>query len=164
MPTIYIDADACPVKSEIYKVAARYHWPVVVVSNMFIATPDSPDIQNVVVPVRFNSADNWIIQHVAPDDIVVTEDIVLAGRCIDQGAIVIGTRGQRFSEGSMGEALASRELMAQLRDQGLVASGPAPFRNQDRSQFLQRLDQTINEVHRRQKRRAPQDSSATDSP
>lgn len=152
MQTIYVDADACPVKDEIYKVAQRYDWNVRVVSNMNISIPASPLIENVVVKTGFNSADDWIAEHAAAGDIVVTEDIPLAQRCLENDAQVIGTRGRVFTESAMGEAMASRELLAQLREVGLHSGGPSPFRDQDRSKFLQRLDQTIHEVKKQIRR------------
>ena len=143
---IFVDADACPVKAEIFKVALRYKLSVFVVSNAAIAVPRHQLIESIVVPGGFNSADDWIVDQVSQMDIVITEDIPLAGRCIEKAAKVIGTRGNVFTETAIGESLASRELFSQLRDQGVISGGPSPFRDQDRSKFLQRLDQTINEV------------------
>lgn len=148
MPTIYVDADACPVKDEIYKVALRYGWPVIVVSNAWIAVPKSRLIKSVTVNSGFNEADDWIAERIERLDVVVTEDIELAARCVERQAKAIGTRGQVFRENDIGAAMASRELMAQLREQGMITGGPSPFRDQDRSQFLQRLDQTLQQVRR----------------
>jgi len=145
---IYIDADACPVKQEVYRVAARYGLHVTVVANTPMRVPDSDVVELVVVDDQFNAADDWIVEQVTTDDIVVSADIPLAARCLEKGAQVLDPRGGVFTEDSIGEALASRELLSQLRDMGTITGGPAPFEKRDRSRFLQQLDQTIQAVKR----------------
>lgn len=151
MSEIYVDADACPVKQEIYRVAERYGWQVNVVTNSIMHVPPAEWIKLVVVPGRLDAADNWIAEHVTSEDVVVTADIPLASRCLDKGAAVIDLRGGVFTEDGIGEALATRELLGHLRDSGSVTSGPAPFQPRDRSRFLQRLDQTIQAIRSRKK-------------
>jgi len=143
---IFIDADACPVKAEIFKVAARYGVPVIVVSNAPIQVPKSNRIKAIVVGEGLDVADDWIAHRIKANDIVITEDIPLAGRCLEKFAKAIGTRGSVYTETSITSSLASRELLSQLREQGLVTGGPSPFEEKDRSRFLQRLDQTIQAV------------------
>ncbi|MEZ5064695.1 MAG: YaiI/YqxD family protein [bacterium] len=149
MPAIYVDADACPVKEETYRVAKRYGWPVFVVSNAWMRTPSDAEVELVVVGGDFDAADDWIVERAGADDVVVTGDIPLAARCLEKGAAVLGLRGQEFTEDSIGDALASRELLSQLRDLGEVSGGPAPFQKKDRSAFLQKLDQIVQRVRRR---------------
>ncbi len=143
-----MDADACPVKSEIYRVAERYRLKVFVVSNTSMRTPRLPWIEPVVVGQRFDAADNWIAERVETDDIVITGDIPLAARCLKKGARVLGPKGRSLTDANIGEALASRELSAQLRDLGIVTGGPAPFSPKDRSRFLQGLDAIIRSIER----------------
>ncbi len=145
---IYIDADACPVKQEVYRVAARYGLHVTVVANTPMRVPDSDVVELVVVDDQFNAADDWIVEQVTTNDIVVSADIPLAARCLEKGARVLDPRGGVFTEDSIGEALASRELLSQLRDMGTITGGPAPFEKRDRSRFLQQLDQIIQAVKR----------------
>jgi uncharacterized protein YaiI (UPF0178 family) len=145
---IYIDGDACPVKEETYKVARRYGLDVTVVANSWMYVPGGAWLELVVVEKEFDSADDWIAKHAAKDDIVITGDFPLAARCLDSGARVIGHTGRPFTEENIGDALASRHLLTMLRDQGEMTKGPPPFTKKDRSQFLQRLDQTINEIKR----------------
>jgi uncharacterized protein YaiI (UPF0178 family) len=146
---IFIDADGCPVKQEVYRVAKRYGLRVTVVANSRIRIPYGNCVELVVVEDQFDAVDDWIVEHVAANDIVVTGDIPLAARCLDKGALVLGPRGDTFTQDSIGEALASRELLAHLRELGSITGGPAPFENRDRSRFLQRLDETIQVVRRR---------------
>jgi uncharacterized protein len=145
---IFIDADACPVKQEVYRVAQRYGLHVTVVANSRIRIPHEDWSQLVVVEGRFDAADDWIVEHVVANDIVVSGDIPLAARCLDKGARVIGPRGDIFTPDSIGDALASRALLANLRELGTITGGPDPFENRDRSRFLQRLDETIQLIRR----------------
>ena len=151
MSRIFVDADACPVKKEIYRVAERYHFKVCVVSNQPIRTPRAPWIEPVVVGTRFDAADNWIAAQAAHNDIVITGDIPLSARCLKKGARVIGPKGRVLTGANIGEALASRELSAHLRDLGIVSGGPAPFQPRDRSRFLQRLDAIVQSIGRQDK-------------
>lgn len=144
LPEVYVDADACPVKNEVYRVAERYGLRVKLVANMSLWTPDTPRVESIVVNGDPDAADDWIAEHAVANDIVVTEDIPLASRCIKQGARVLTSKGRVFTEASIGEVLASRDLMSQLRDQGAITGGPAPLKDKDRSLFLQRLDQLVN--------------------
>jgi hypothetical protein len=143
LTTVFIDADACPVKNEIYRVAERCAVPVKVVANTPMWTPDADWVELVVVSDGFDAADDWIVEHVAERDIVVTDDIPLASRSLQKGAKALSPKGRIFTEASIGDALATREMLSQLRDHGLVSGGPAPFQPKDRSQFLQRLDTMV---------------------
>ena len=145
---IYVDADACPVKAEIYKVAERYKLTVHVVSNAFIAVPMTANIHRIIVDDGFDAADNWIAERVHQGDIVITADIPLAGRCITTGATVIAPTGKAFTEASIGMALATRNLMADLRAGGDNLGGPKPFSAKDRSSFLSALDLAINRLRK----------------
>jgi len=149
MLDIFIDADGCPVKQEVYRVAQRYKLHVTVVANSQIRIPNGDWVELVVVESQFDAVDDWIVEHVAANDIVVSGDIPLAARCLDKGARVLGLRGDTFTQDSIGEALASRELLTHLREIGTITGGPAPFNNRDRSHFLQRLDETIHVVRRK---------------
>lgn len=148
---IYIDADACPVKSEVYRVAERYGLKVFVVANSYINVPRDPRIQQVVVSDGFDAADDWIVERAGPDDIVITSDIPLADRSLKKGAAVIGSTGVPFTTSSIGMAMASRELMSNLRAMGEVTGGPKPMAARDRSRFLSALDETIQKIRRRPK-------------
>lgn len=148
MIQIYVDADACPVKNEVYKVAARFKLNVILVSNSYMRIPYEDNIKLMVVSNGFDAADNWIAEQVAANDIVVTTDIPLASRCLEKNARVIDPKGKLFSKDSIGEALASRDLSAYLRDMGAISGGPAPFSPQDRSRFLQQLDIQIQSALR----------------
>jgi len=145
---IFIDADACPVKTEIYRVAERYGLKVYVVANSIIAVPRDPRIERVVVSDSFDAADNWIAERCGSGDIVVTADIPLADRCLKAGAAVIGSTGVPFTTSSIGMALASRELMSNLRAMGEITGGPKPMTPRDRSRFLSALDETIQRLRR----------------
>jgi uncharacterized protein YaiI (UPF0178 family) len=149
--TIYVDADACPVKQEIYKVAERHGWPVQVVANDIIALPVNPLINRVVVGAGFDAADDWIAERAGPGDVVITADIPLAARCVKAGAAVLAHNGKGFSDRSIGMALASRNLMSELREAGQVTGGPRPFSQRDRSTFLSALHETIEKLKRTQR-------------
>ena len=148
MLKIFVDADACPVKEEVYRVARRYELSVSVVANSSMRVPAEEGIDLVVVEGSFDAADDWIVEQVGCDDIVVTADIPLAARCLEKKARVLDPRGRPFSEDSIGDMLASRELMSQLREAGAVTGGPPPFSRKDRSQFLQGLDKLIQAIRR----------------
>ncbi len=148
MLDLYVDADACPVKDEIYRVARRYRLAVILVANSWMGMPDDPAFRLVVVRKGENLADDWIVEHAGPDDIVITGDIPLAARCIDKGARVLGLRGRPFTEENVGDALATRNLLKDLRDAGTQTRGPEPFARKDRSAFLQGLDRMIQDVRR----------------
>ena len=145
---IYIDADACPVKEEVYRVARRYGIKVFVVANAPIRVPADDLIELVVVPGGFDAADDRIVESVAAGDIVITTDIPLADRCIRSGARVLGPKGVEFTEDAIGEAMATRALLEMLRQSGEFGGGPAPFAKGDRSRFLGRLDELIHAVRR----------------
>ena len=150
---IYVDADACPVKDEIYRVASRYGLAVFVVSNSSISVPRKPGIEGVVVKGGLDVADDWIAERIEEGDIAITADIPLAERCLRKGAWVLGPRGVPFTDDSIGEALATRELLDTLRQSGYTRSGPPPFVAKDRSRFLAKLDDIIQASRR--KRRTP---------
>ncbi len=145
--TIYVDADACPVKTEVVKVAERHQLRVVLVANSWMQAPRGQRIRMQVVPGSFDAADDWIVEHVAQDDIVVTSDIPLASRCLHAGARILAPSGKEFSNDNIGNALANRELMADLRAYG-VGGGPPPFGPKDRSRFLERLELVVREATR----------------
>jgi len=146
---IHVDADGCPVKQEIYRVARRYKLAVKLVANKWLQAPDDPLVEMVVVGDGFDAADDWIVEHAAAGDVVVTADIQLAARCLKKDAAIVGPTGRHFTDRDIGGALASRALSAQLRESGVVTGGPPPFRDRDRSQFLQALDQAIQQGRRR---------------
>jgi hypothetical protein len=146
--TIYIDADACPVKNEVYRVAARHGIKVIVVSNSPIAVPRDPLIERVVVAAGLDEADNWIAGRAASGDIVITADIPLASRCVKAGAVAIAPNGRVFTEDSIGMTLATRNLMDSLRSAGEITGGPKAFSPRDRSSFLSALDQAIVRLKR----------------
>ena len=146
--TIYIDADGCPVKQETYKVARRYQLPVRVVANRPLQIPPLALIQIVTVSDGFDAADDWIVEHAGAGDIVITADILLAARCIEVGARVLGPKGRPFTEDSIGDAVASRALSQHLRESGIDTGGPAPMGKRDRSRFLAKLDELVNAVRR----------------
>jgi hypothetical protein len=141
-----VDADGCPVKEETYRVAKRYQLEVTLVSNAWMRVPSAPWLKQVVVPEGLDAADDWIVENVTANDVVISDDIPLASRSLKKGALVISPRGRVHTEDSIGDALASRDLMAQLRDLGTVTGGPAPFEKRDRSRFLERLDALIQSV------------------
>jgi uncharacterized protein YaiI (UPF0178 family) len=145
---IYVDADACPVKQEIYRVALRYGVSVTLVAAAWMRTPDDPAITLQVVEAGFDAADDWIVAHAGGEDVVVTTDIPLAARCLAAGAFVLGPTGRPFTEDNIGDALATRNLLSEMRGAGLESGGPAPFEARDRSRFLQALDQAIQSRRR----------------
>lgn len=145
---IYVDADACPVKDEVYKVAQRYRLKVTLVANNDMRVPGGAWVELVVVDKGLDEADDWIVERVQMDDIVITGDFPLAARCLDRGARVLGHKGKPFTSENVGEALATRQLLSQLRDQGIMMGGPPPFAKQDRSLFLQQLDEMVNAIRR----------------
>ena len=151
MLTIYIDADACPVKDETYKVAKRHALPVILVANAAMRIPSDPGIRLEVVSDGFDAADDWIVENAGPGDIVITSDIPLADRSLKQGAFVLGNTGRPFTEENIGDAMASREISQEMREMGMLRGGPAPFQNKDRSEFLMQLDRAIHALKRKYK-------------
>lgn len=147
--TVFIDADACPVKDEVYRVAQRYGLKTYVVANAFLMVPTSPLVERVVVDAGPDVADDWIAEQVQPGDVVVTNDIPLAGRVLRAGAAAIAPNGRPFTQDSIGAALSQRALMEHLRSTGEITSGPKPFDRNDRSRFLQTLDEAVNRERRR---------------
>src|ERR1700754_1525766 len=145
---IYVDADACPVKDEIYRVAVRLGVPVSVVAGNFIRVPQDPLIERIAAGSGMDAADDWIAERPRPGDVVITSDIPLASRCVKAGAEVIAPNGKPFSEQSIGMTLAVRNLMTDLRSSGEVTGGPRSFAPRDRSAFLSALDQTIRRIQR----------------
>ena len=145
---IYVDADACPVKDEIYRVALRHGLPVSVVAGNFIRIPQDPLIERIAAGSGMDAADDWIAERAAEGDIVITSDIPLASRCVKAGAEVISPTGRTFDEDAIGMALAVRNLMSDLRATGEVTGGPKPFSRRDRAAFLSALDQAIRRVRR----------------
>jgi uncharacterized protein YaiI (UPF0178 family) len=145
---IFVDADACPVKPEIYRVAERHGTKVFVVSNSVMAIPAAPWIERVIVGAAPDAADDWIVDQAARGDIVITADIPLAARAVKAGADVIGPTGRMFTEASIGNTLATRNLMDELRSSGLITGGPKAFTAKDRSAFLSALDQVIVRLKR----------------
>lgn len=141
--TIYVDGDACPVKAEVYKVAERHGWPVVVVANSWIAVPREPFIRLQVVAAGPDVADDWIVANAGAGDVVVTADVPLADRSVKTGASVIAPNGEAFTPDRIGMAVAMRDLMTDLRSAGAVTGGPRPFSAKDRSRFLDALHRTI---------------------
>jgi uncharacterized protein YaiI (UPF0178 family) len=145
---IFIDADACPVKEEVYRVAARHALPVSVVAQGFIRVPDDPLIERVAAGQAPDAADDWIAARADAHSVVVTADIPLAARCVKAGATVIAPDGRRFTEDAIGMALAMRDLMTDLRSAGAETRGPRPFTPKDRSAFLSALDSVIRRLQR----------------
>lgn len=146
--TIYIDADACPVKDETYKVAGRYGLKVYVVANAYINVPRVEMIERVVVAEGPDAADDWIAERAGPGDIVITADVPLASRCVKAGAVALSPSGKAFDETSIGMALATRNLMDDLRSAGEITGGPKPFSPRDRSSFLSALDLAVVRLKR----------------
>ncbi len=148
MSKIIIDADACPVKEEVYRVAVRYGLKVILVANSRMRVPDVDWLEQVIVKDHFDAADDWIVENISEVDIVIAGDIPLVSRCIAKGAMVISPRGRIFTEDSIGEALATRNLLSHLRDIGNITGGPEPFEKRDRSKFLHSLDKVIQAVRK----------------
>ena len=146
---IYVDADSCPVKNEVYRVAKRYELQVTLVANTWMRLPDEDWLSLEVVNGGFDAADDWIVEHVQSNDIVVTADVLLASRCLEKQAGVIGPTGKLFTEDNITESVATRTLMAELREAGAITGGPAPMQGTDRSRFLQELDKLINAIRKR---------------
>ena len=148
MLKIYVDADACPVKDEVYRVALRYDLEVSLVSNSYLHVPERGRVRLVVVANDFDAADDWIAENTEIGDIVITADIPLAARCLAEGGKVLGPRGEPFTEDNIGDVLATRDLLAEVREYEGVGGGPPPFQKKDRSLFLQRLDEMVHAVKR----------------
>jgi uncharacterized protein len=145
---VYVDADACPVKAEVYRVAQRYGLKVFVVANAYLSVPNDPLIERVLVDGGFDAADNWIAERAGPAAIVITSDILLAQRCVAVGATVIAPTGRRFSKESIGAAVADRALAEHLRAIGEISGGPRPMAQRDRSRFLSALDEAVVRLRR----------------
>jgi uncharacterized protein len=147
MLTLYVDADACPVKEEVYRVARRYSMLVKVVANSPLRVPSGPLVE-LVVRQGFGAADDWIAEHAGAGDVVVTADVPLAARCVVAGAAVLDPKGRPFTEGDVGAALAMRDLRDELRQSGVMTGGPAPMTAKDRSRFLGKLDELVTAARR----------------
>ncbi len=145
---IYVDADACPVKPEVYRVAERCGLKVFVVSNSFMAVPRDPMIERVVVAAGPDAADDWIAERAVRGDVVVTADVPLAARCFKAGAAVVSPSGKEFDDDSIGMTVATRNLLHELRGAGEITGGPRPFSPQDRSRFLSALDRIVTRLRR----------------
>jgi uncharacterized protein YaiI (UPF0178 family) len=145
---IYVDADACPVKEQIYRVGARYEVPVLLVANAPLRLPPTGDVQLVHVPGSFEVVDDWIAEHAVPGDIVTTADVHLAGRVVDRGAACLDFRGKEFTADAIGGLLASREVAQYLRGFGQYGGGPPPFSARDRGRFASALDTLVNRLRR----------------
>jgi uncharacterized protein YaiI (UPF0178 family) len=145
---IYVDADACPVKAEVVRVAERHGLTVHMVSNSGLRPDRNPRVHSVLVAEGPDAADDWIVDHVGPRDVAVTADIPLAARCLERGARVLGPTGKPFTEDGIGMALAARDLNAHLRDTGAIRGGGPAFSARDRSRFLDRLETTIQALER----------------
>jgi hypothetical protein len=146
-PTIFVDADACPVKDEVYRVAKRYSIPVVVVANAPLRVPAGPLVE-LVVRAGFGAADDWIAEHAGPGDVAVTADVPLAARVVARGAVALDPKGRLLTAETIGEAVAVRDLMTNLREAGAATGGPTAMTPKDRSRFLSRLDEVINAARR----------------
>ena len=149
MTKIYVDADGCPVKSEVYRVAERYKLPVVLVANKRLSLPLHSDLEMVVVNGAFDAADDWIVENSKPNDIVVTADILLADRCLKKSVRALGPKGVEFTPDNIGSVVATRELLQDLRQSGEMHGGPAPMDKKARSRFLGKLDEMIQSLKRR---------------
>ncbi len=149
MLSIYVDADACPVKDEVVRVADRHDLTVFMVSNNWMRLPERPRVERVVVPEGADAADDWIAERIEADDIAITADIPLAARCLEKSARVIGPAGKTFTDDDIGAALAMRELKAHLRDRGEIRGLNPEFTSKDRSRFLQTLENEIQSIKRR---------------
>ncbi|HNX95920.1 MAG TPA: YaiI/YqxD family protein [Holophaga sp.] len=152
---IYVDADACPVKDEVFRVAKRHGLKVHVVANGRLNLPRDPLFTLVTVSGKFDAADDWIVEHVTATDIAITADIPLAARCLAKGARVLDPKGRLFTDDSIGDALASREISAFLRDMGEMGGGPKPYSPKDRSNFLNQLEIQIQALLKTQRLKSP---------
>ena len=148
MPEIYIDADGCPVKDEVYRVAGRYGLKVWVVANGWLRVPEGPLVARVTVSEGLDRADDWIAERIGPGDVAITADVPLAARCVERGARVIAPDGRSFTPETIGVALADRNLLTALREAGEIKSGGRPFTKQDRARFLGALDAAIQAIRR----------------
>ncbi len=148
MVDIYIDADACPVKDETLRVAARHGLKTYMVSDGGIRPSQSPLVELVIVDQGADAADDWIADHIHESDICITNDIPLAARCLEKGALALKPNGEPFTDNGIGMALANRELMRDLRESGEITGGPRPFSKSDRSEFLNRLETTVQAAKR----------------
>ena len=153
-PHVYVDADACPVKSEVSRVAERHDLPVTWVAASHMRVPEGGRVRLEVVTQGFDAADDWIVEHVTAGDIVVTADIALASRCLARGAAALGNTGAPFTEDNIGDAMATRTLLAELRGAGEITKGPRAFTARDRSRFLQALEDAVQRSLREQRRDA----------
>jgi len=149
---IFVDADACPVKPEIYRVAKRCNLDVILVANSWMRFPHTQSIELQVVGAASDAADDWIVEHVRPYDIVVTADIPLAAQCIRKNACVLSPTGKPFTKDNIGDSVATRDLLSELRGAGMETGGPPPLTQRDRSAFLQQLDNVIQSVRRQLER------------
>jgi uncharacterized protein YaiI (UPF0178 family) len=147
---IYVDADACPVKKEVYRVAKRYKLSVTLVTNSWMRIPDESWLLLEVVKNGLDAADDWIVEKVQPNDIIITGDIPLAERCLKKNASVIGPTGKPFTKDNIGDTIATRDLLSDLRSSGEITSGPAPLTKHDKSLFLQQLDKVIQSILHKQ--------------
>ncbi len=147
MLIIYVDADACPVKQEVYRVARRYAMRVVIAANATLHVPPDP-LFELVVRAGFGIVDDWIAEQVDAGDIVITADIPLAARCIAKSTRVLNAKGRELTDNDIGSVLATRDLMTALRQDGTITGGPAPMTPKDRSKFLAKLDEMVNAVRR----------------
>jgi len=150
MTEIFIDGDACPVKDEVYAVAARIGLAVVVVANQRINVPADLGVEMVVVEEGPDAADDWIAEEIRAGDVVITADIPLAARCLEVGAFALGTNGREFTQDSIGSALATREIKASIRESGIATGGPPPITGRDRSRFSNVLDRIVHAAMRRE--------------
>ena len=148
MTEIFVDGDACPVKDEVYAVAARIGLAVVVVANQRINVPQDLGVEMIVVEEGPDAADDWIAEEIRANDVVITADIPLAARCLEVGAFALGTNGREFTQDSIGGALATREIKASIREAGIMTGGPAPITQRDRSRFSNELDRIVNRALR----------------
>ena len=146
---IFVDADACPVKQEVYQVAKRYDLGVTLVAGSWMRIPEEDNLSLKVVGEGMDAADDWIVEHVKADDIVITADVPLAARCLEKEAYALGPAGKPFTQENIGSALATRDLLSALRDCGEVTGGPPPFAKRDRSRFLHQLDEAVNAIRRK---------------
>ncbi|MCO5223188.1 MAG: YaiI/YqxD family protein [Thermomicrobiales bacterium] len=154
MPTIYLDADACPVKEQVYRVAARYEMPLIVVANSSLRIPEMAGLhaRMMVVPGAMDAADDWIVEQVGREDLVLTADILLAQRTLENGVRTLDFRGNEFSPTRIGDAVAARDMAAMMRSMGLPTDGPAPFSQKDRGKFASLLDNAVSKMDRMRQR------------